>query len=136
MGLFGLGKKKDSGKDFDLGGMGGIPENTPQSFNSGYNDPMMDPNSGLKLNDLNSQGQDAGFGQQTGMDSFGNPKPQPRGEYFESKSQAYTPPQESSKDMQLVLAKLDTIRTELTNIHHRLDNIEKQQEQPQKKYPW
>jgi hypothetical protein len=147
MGLFGFGKKKDN-VDFskEFGATPGMPDfNNPQTGQFGAtgmtNDPMMDPNSGLKLADLNAQGQDAGFGQQQAQgqafDSFGNPRPQTRGENFEYKPQQQVAAQDNSKDMQLILAKLDTIRSEITNINHRLDNIERHQQEPQqKKYPW
>jgi hypothetical protein len=142
MGLFGFGKKKDDPMgamgDMNLGGMGGLPDNNPQSFNSGYTDPMMDSNSGLKLADLNSQNQEAGFNQQSqGVDTFGNPRPQSKFDNYETKQQSFAPIQDTSKDLQIIIAKLDAIRSEITNINHRLDNIERhQQETPQKKYPW
>ena len=125
----------------NLGGMNGVnsPDNNPQSFNSGYNDPLMDPNSGLKLADLNEPQDNNSFNQQSaGMDTFGNPRPQSKFDNFESRpAQSYAPVQDTSKDLQLILAKLDAIRSEITNINHRLDNIERhQQDAPQKKYPW
>ncbi|MGV8161724.1 MAG: hypothetical protein ACP5N2_00145 [Candidatus Nanoarchaeia archaeon] len=139
MGLFGLGKKKgDPLAEFNPSNMGGSIDTNPQSFNTGYTDPMMDPNSGLKLADLNPQNQDTAFNQtQSPMDSFGNPRPQSRMETFESKQTSFAPSQDTSRDLQLIIAKLDAIRSEITNINHRLDNIERhQQETPQKKYPW
>jgi hypothetical protein len=142
MGLFGFGKKEqppvDAYKDFNAT-IGSQDNMQPQTFNSGYNDPMMDSNSGLKLADLNSPQQDFGLnGQQGGTDSFGNPRVPSKVENYDYKQQQqFTPQQDTSKDMQLILAKLDTIRSEITNINHRLDNIERhQQEAPQKKYPW
>jgi hypothetical protein len=102
-----------------------------------YNIPSSDPmNSGLKLADLNSQGM--GFNQQESpTDSFGNPRVQPRTESYEySHPQQFAP--QDNKDIQLILSKLDTIKSEITNINHRLDNIERAQKEPtqQKKYPW
>jgi hypothetical protein len=142
MGLFGFGKKVeaplDTFKDYNSA-LGGQDNMQAQTFNSGYSDPLMDSNSGLKLADLNAPQQDMGFNAQQGAtDSFGNPRVQQKVDNYEYKQQSTSQIDTStSKDMQLILAKLDTIRSEITNINHRLDNIERhQQEAPQKKYPW
>ncbi len=138
MGLLGFGKKKKDAElpsDFGAQGMQDYSQGLGQAKNSMYGDPMMDSNSGLKLADLNNQ--DVGFNQQGGFDSFGNPRIAPKVESFDYNRQQQFAPQDNSKDIQLILAKLDAIRSEITNINHRLDNIERHQtETQQKKYPW
>jgi hypothetical protein len=139
MGLFGFGKKdklNDIPNDF------GTPNN--MNFNAGqgqpnsglYQDPLMTQNSGLKLADLNTQ--DTGFNAAPGVDSFGNPRVAQRTETFDYGKSQQMPMHDNSKDFELILAKLDAIRSEITNINHRLDNIERHQteQSTQKKYPW
>jgi hypothetical protein len=140
MGLFGFGKKEkvaDVTTDFSA------QSQSMPDFNQGlgqgkslYGDPLSDQNSGLKLADLNTQ--NTGFNQQGGFDSFGNPRVAQRVETFDYNKQQQFGAPDNSKDMQLILAKLDAIRSEITNINHRLDNIERHQTEqpPQKKYPW
>ncbi|MFA6072831.1 MAG: hypothetical protein WC758_01855 [Candidatus Woesearchaeota archaeon] len=149
MGLFGFGKKdvafdpiKEFGNTQTSTGF-----NNQDPMNSNFNsqpigtDPMLDSNSGLRLAELNNtpQNQDFGFSAQPsqgGIDSFGNPKPQMKSDNYEYKTPQYQTT-DNSKDLQIIIAKLDAIRSEITNINHRLDNIERhQQETPQKKYPW
>jgi hypothetical protein len=138
--MFGFGKKKSEpvSSSLNLDGFGGLQNTNTATQGVGYTDPLTDQNSGLNLANLNNT-QDNGLGgqQQGALDSFGNPRPQPRSENFEYSQHPAAQQQETSKDLQLILSKLDTIRSEITNINHRLDNIERhQQETPQKKYPW
>lgn len=147
MGLFNF-KKKSSVPDINADFGQGFQNQGINDYNSGmgmqssmpkggYHDPMLDSNSGLKLADLNSP-QDSGMGGvQGGIDSFGNPRVQQRVENYEYRQNSSVSQQDNSKDFQIIIAKLDAIRSEITNINHRLDNIERQQkENPQKKYPW
>lgn len=143
MGLFGFLKKKDASLEspLDAASQGmpgsGFNQGFGQGKNNPYLDPMSDRNSGLNLADLNSQNQ--GFGQQeSGFDSFGNPRIAQKVESYEYGKPQQFGAQDNSKDFQIIIAKLDAIRSEITNINHRLDNIERHQtEQPaQKKYPW
>lgn len=89
---------------------------------------------------------DSPFKQNENEDSFGNPINKNRYEAqdisspFPATGTNIQQPQQQNqdnKDIQLILSKLDTIKSEITNINHRLDNIEKQRQpqQPQK-YRW
>jgi hypothetical protein len=136
--LFGFGKKKSESElpaDFASQGMSSYTPGMMQNQNP-YGDPMMDQNSGLKLSEL-SGAQDTGF-REGGFDSFGNPRINPKVENLDyGRGQQQFSGQDTSKDLQLIIAKLDAIRSEITNINHRLDNIERKQNEPQqKKYPW
>jgi hypothetical protein len=140
MGLFGFGKKNkvtEVSTDFASQSMPDFNQGFGQGRNNPYGDPLTNQNSGLKLADLNNQ--DLGFNpQESGVDSFGNPRVAQRVENYDYNKTQQFGAQDNSKDFQLILAKLDAIRSEITNINHRLDNIERHQtEQPQqKKYPW
>jgi hypothetical protein len=136
--LFGFGKKKsdaDLPLDFQAQGMSNYNPGMGQNPNP-YGDSMLDQNSGLKLSELNGN-QESGF-REGSFDSFGNPRINPKVESFDyGRGQQQVPGQDNSKDLQLIIAKLDAIRSEITNINHRLDNIERKQNEPQqKKYPW
>jgi len=82
-------------------------------------------------------------GSPQGVDSFGNQlKPQSFDQYQQnnqpmnqSSFQNDTSSKDISKDLQLILAKIDTLRAEMTNVNQRLENIERQQEQG-RKYKW
>ena len=125
--------------------MGGLPGQNQNLFKDPFQlGGNQDLNSGLRMPEVNSQSSsfEGGFEQPSpGFDSFGNPKIQPKAEGFSqgsfNQSQNLAPTQDLSKDIQLILSKLDTIRSELTNLNHRLDNLERQQQEgQQKKYPW
>ncbi|MFT4311581.1 MAG: hypothetical protein ACMXX7_03060 [Candidatus Woesearchaeota archaeon] len=89
---------------------------------------------------LNLDSQEANPTSQEDKDSFGNIRPKKREEELPSfntqnfsqtstqtnqvQNQENSNSQTNNKDTELILSKLDTIRTELTNIHHRLDKIE------------
>lgn len=143
MGLFGFGKKAKEG-EFNSGfsgeSIGGMNSQNSQNMDmsGGFPvasfDPLNESNSGLKLADLNANTDN---GIQGGVDSFGNPRPKVRPENFEYRQPQSMPSQDYSKDLEIIIAKLDTIRSEINNINHRLDNIERtQKEAPPKKYPW
>lgn len=144
MGLFGFLKKKDNFLEtpLDASSQGMPSSGFNQGFGQGksnpYIDSMSDRNSGLNLADLNSQNQGFGGQQESGFDSFGNPRIAQKVESYEYGKPQQFGVQDNSKDLQIIIAKLDAIRSEITNINHRLDNIERHQtEQPaQKKYPW
>ncbi len=127
MGLFGFGKKKEV-LDTNIPGYGN-DSNLGLDL-SEHKDPLMDLNSGLKLDEL----------QNKDVDSFGNPRPSRQSlPSFENVS---TQPQPSnstdiSKDLQIIMAKLDAIRAELNSLHHEVESLKRQQPpQQERKYPW
>ncbi len=103
-------------------------------------DRSLQDDSGLQLDGLNQEST------QPAVDSFGNPRSQRSMDSSFESSPAYTPPAQSSggsnKDMELILAKLDAIKAEITNISHRLELLETknkpqpQSQNPNKRYMW
>lgn len=125
MGLFGFGKKKEFSSPDPLQSTTGL-------------DSSLDLDSGLKLDGLNSSDSSSPV-----FDSFGNPRSQ---KSYESPS-TFTPTQASppaggdiSKDMELILAKLDTIKAEITSMSHRLELLENKSRQlpstGNRRYQW
>jgi len=136
MGFLGFGKKKES-NDMSIPGLesrGNFQSNLGLDI-SEHKDPLMDINSGLKLNELQDESPQ--------FDSFGNPKPSrqslPMFDNVQSNSNNSTSQSSDiSKDLQIVLAKLDAIRSELNSLHHEIESLKRQQisAEPPKKYPW
>lgn len=130
MGLFGFGKKKEvqnqeSGFDTQSNNLG--------LDLSEHKDPMMDVNSGLKLGELQDEPQQ--------FDSFGNPKSNRQSsalpQFDSSQNLSSQGSSDISKDLQIIMAKLDAVRSELNSLHHEIESLKRQQpQQEQKKYPW
>ena len=115
MGLFsGRKKEKEELPDFglnkskDVAGLGDL--------GSGLGDE-----SGLELESLKTNN----------ADSFGNPSPKLRNQEFERPEPRKD---DFKKDMELIMAKLDTIRAEIASLNHKVENLERSQKE--KKYPW
>ena len=106
MGLFGMFKKKEEAGTDDLF------KDTPSVMQQGARqgmpaaDPLADINSGLSLGSLNTP-------QNIQFDSFGNPKRE-RNYESEFSPSAHMPSQSGdiSKDIQIIIAKLDAIKAE------------------------
>lgn len=118
MGFLGFGKKKKDSIESDLAGLdNSLSSDSGMDFGN-YGDP------GQQFNNQQASQQ---------FDSFGNPRPQQRFEQAYPQSFQGQPQQASqndySKDMQIIIAKLDALRAEIQNISHRLDNLEKQKDQ-------
>ncbi|PIN81468.1 hypothetical protein COV13_01045 [Candidatus Woesearchaeota archaeon CG10_big_fil_rev_8_21_14_0_10_32_9] len=136
MGFLGFGKKKES-DNMSVPGLesrGNLQNNFGLDL-SEHKDPLMDINSGLKLNDLQEEPPQ--------FDSFGNPKvsrqPLPMFDNAQSNNNgSNNQSSDISKDIQIVLAKLDAIRSELNSLHHEIESLKRQQvpAEPPKKYPW
>ena len=131
MGLFGMFKKKEEAGTDDL--FKGTPAVMQQGARQGMPaaDPLADINSGLSLGSLNTP-------QNIQFDSFGNPKRE-RNYESEFSPSAHVPSQSGdiSKDIQIIIAKLDAIKAEVSNIDHRLEMLERQQQpSSQRKYSW
>jgi len=128
MGLFGFGKKKNDLADIGLG-------SDQQSIDQQNQPYGNDLNSGLNLDALNNS-------QNSGVDSFGNPRANMNydSSFEQSIQRSGGMPSSGidiSKDMQIVIAKLDAIKAEISNISHRLDMLEaknNQQQAQQKRY--
>jgi len=129
MGIFdGIFKKKKSSLDFpEDGGLSG--------------EPGSDLSSGL---DKSFGGQDSNLG---GFDSFGNPTPTKGVERMDEPISSFGTPASSSinsdmsKDIQLMIAKLDAIKAEVSHINQRVEIIERRlssetQQPQQKRYTW
>jgi len=126
-------KKDDPLKDLENSDTG--------NFDSSQQDPFA---TGLPAqNQQDSMQPMSGQGSPQGFDSFGNQlKPRSFDQFqqnnqpmSQSSFQNDTSSNEISKDLQLILAKIDTLRAEMTNVNQRLENIERQQQQG-KKYRW
>ncbi len=93
-----------------------------------------DLDSGLNMPGMENQGDS--------FDSFGNQRPQKFSNPFEQEvPQQQSYPQsghqasgDMSKDLQIIIAKLDALRSEVANISHRLEALERKQGQQQKKF--
>jgi hypothetical protein len=125
MALFGNMFKKKEAENLNTGNAG---TNTMQGLGS---ETGLDLDSGLKLNSLNPQP----FTENPNFDSFGNPKKDRSYEREYNQPQQNMPNQDVSKDMQIVLAKLDAIKAHIDNIDRRMELMERQQS-TQKKYTW
>lgn len=112
-----FGKKEDEDS---------ITSDINTGFGSERKDPFQASDSGLELDSL---------GQKQEFDSFGNPRSQKQ---FPSSFEDYTRGRESqqqgmqgqgdmSKDMQIIIAKLDAIKSEVSSINHRLEALEKKE---------
>jgi len=111
---------------------------------------LSDNNLGLEKNDVSlNSGMDQSLGmtnnnEEPKFDSFGNPTPERR--YSEPNvnslsssqgNQAFQDNNNLSKDIEIIIAKLDSIKSEVTTINHRLEMLERQNNPPgQKKYVW
>lgn len=103
------------------------------SFDSSYGKEKSfdDLDSGLNLPGTENQ--------ENNFDSFGNQRPnrfsaydqevQPQNAYGQQHASGDT-----SKDLQIIIAKLDALRSEVANISHRIEALERQQGQQQKKF--
>lgn len=120
MGIFDFMKKKKE-DDFSSLGLGSSQTNFFEQQNP-YG--ATDLNSGLNLGGLNNN-----TGEQQQFDPFGNPRA--KMDYTPSYEQSMqrSPGMNNSsgdlsKDMQIIIAKLDAIKAEINNISHRLDMLE------------
>ena len=92
-------------------------------------DPLMDPDSGLNLPKDMSGKEDDGF--------FDN-KPQTQNrdlyqkysdDFNQNNMSAQKNQQETdSKDMQIIIAKLDALRAEVQTLNHKIENLERKQQ--------
>ncbi|MCF7866289.1 hypothetical protein K9L67_03220 [Candidatus Woesearchaeota archaeon] len=143
MGLFGIGKKKD---DDPLRALQELENETNSNFGN-------DQDYGQQFNQQQNfdqqgigQNPDIQFNQQQEpqkFDSFGNPMRSQSNQNISSAiPDQYNSPQsqDNSKDLQLIIAKLDAIKSEMTNISHRLEMLENQNnqqpQQNQRRYKW
>ena len=120
MGFFNnIFKKKDP-----LDDIGGLPgSNQGMGFTPGA-DPMAGLNTGLDFEQDN----------QNQFDSFGNNRPRQRENTYEPKSNFGPQLQDNSKDLQILIAKIDALRAEVANLSHKIEDLERKQDQ--RKYPW
>ena len=124
MGIFSMFKKKESDPLADLEGL------SKQQDALSNQDPLA---SGTEEQGFSGEGLPKfdSFGNQTKPRDFEQPthqfQPQMQQQQFGGGSQ------DLSKDMQLILAKLDTLRAEVANMNQRLENMERQQT---KRYQW
>lgn len=133
MGMFDkVFKKKDSEFEF--------PSDNSFSNNSNDMSSGLDNSMGFDQN-MNSQGTS-----QQGFDSFGNPAPKkttfeevdhPISSFSQNQSGGAS---DMSKDIQLMIAKLDAIKAEVSHINQRVEIIERRLDPtkhvPDKKYLW
>ncbi len=106
-------------------------------------DPVLDPvksfddlDSGVNLPGTESQ--------ENNFDSFGNPRTNRFSSYEQDiqqhnpYTQQHTYQQQASgdvsKDLQIIIAKLDALRAEVANLSHRLEAVERGHGQQQKKF--
>lgn len=107
--------------------------------------PTFDPITGQPMGQYN-QGNDMDSG---GVDSFGNPRVSSRVENTNFNTNPMTnqmqqqPQQDIGRDFELILAKLDTLRAEVSNLNQRIELMERNRqqsnEQPQQqnqRYRW
>lgn len=118
MGFFDIFKKKK--KEFDFG----------EDLSSGLDlAELNDDKTGL-FNEEKSQGKDEVFNPNFNFDSQDETSfnPSAYGQsskgFEQNNNNNSSGGSESSKTQELILAKLDTIRSELSNVQHRLDKIE------------
>ena len=142
MGFLGIGKKKDDDPLKALEELEKQTENTNQMQTPSQQQNFEQQNFRQQNFDQN----DMNFGQQESpqkFDSFGNPMRDNSNQNVSSAMpDQYTNPQgnNNSKDTELILAKLDAIKSEMANINHRLDKLENnqnnQQQTSQRRYRW
>lgn len=68
-------------------------------------------------------------------DSFGNPKTTQRPSSYDSPTPQTTTPDthtQNNRDMELIIAKLDAIKAEVSHIHNRIENLEKKANEKKK----
>lgn len=123
-------KKDDPLKDLENFGSGNLDSSQQDPFATGMQ--QQDPMQQIQGQE-NPQGFDS-FGNQIKPRAFDQVQPnmQPMNQQnFQTTDNS----KDISKDLQIILAKIDTIRSEITNINQRLENIERQQQQG-RKYQW
>ena len=92
-------------------------------------DPFMDPDSGLNLpKDEENQEQNPYMQETMNSDPFQKYKQTETFQQEQQNNQNTNNQGDTSKDIQLILAKLDAIKAEVQSINHRVENIEKRQQ--------
>lgn len=142
MGFLGFGKKKE--KD-PLQALEELNLGDDMSQQNPYLQDQNSMNSGMQQNPNFSQDnsgmQDASTQR---FDSFGNPMRDPYDSQAQQQMYNQSPSQSQgtdSRDIQLIIAKLDAIKAEISNISHRLEFLEtqnrpQQQQTGQRRYQW
>lgn len=150
MGFLGFGKKKEKDplqalEELNMDNQSNNPylqDQNPGDLGMSQNPNFSQDNQGMQ-NPMQDMSQDS---QPQKFDSFGNPMKNP---YDSQNQQMYNQQmqpaqgQDNSKDLQLIIAKLDAIKAEVSNISHRLEILEAQnrpnQQQPNQqknRYVW
>ncbi|MCF7872224.1 hypothetical protein K9L97_04280 [Candidatus Woesearchaeota archaeon] len=135
MGLFGIGKNKEDPlkalQDLNLDN----ENENPTQLNNFNNQNNQDP-----LNDMDNFNSNPTQNMQDRYDSFGNKMrnqdEQPLPRFNQNQQTQQETNKDLDKDMQLILAKLDTIKAEITSMNHRLEIMESKNHDNQRRYKW